>query len=463
MRQNYARSKLPGLSSDFFCPCKHFLLSRLAFLVYPVLHTRNSSSISPRSRFHIQPHNPIANISERALVLIVGTIQFINIVDFMMVMPLAPDFATELGIPTAHIGWIGGSYTAAAAIAAIVGASFIDRFDRRRAIVIAMLGLAFGTAAGAFATGFYSLLAARMVAGIFGGPASSLAVAMIIDQIPPARRGRALGAVMGAFSAASILGVPAALELARLGSWQLPFVTVASTGLLVAIGAWFLLPPMMPSHSGPVGTAKLKQFLSFFTRRAALWAYATTAAGMFAAFLIIPNISAFVQFNLRYPREHLGMLYLVGGAASFFAMRLAGRLTDRYGSTPVATGGTLLLVITIYLGFYSANALVPVLTIFVGFMVAMSIRNIATTTLTTRVPGNHERAGFMSINSAVQNVASALGAIVSSLLLETSKSGALTGMPVVALLAMLFAAASPFLIHAVHNQVKRSENTAPDR
>lgn len=381
----------------------------------------------------------------------------------MMVMPLAPDFATELGIPTAHIGWIGGSYTAAAAVAAILGASFIDRFDRRRAITVAMLGLAIGTAAGAFATGFYSLLVARMVAGIFGGPASSLAVAMIIDQIPPARRGRALGAVMGAFSAASILGVPVALELARVGSWQLPFVAVASTGLLISVGAWIWLPPMMPNQEGPIGRAKLEQFLSFFTRRAALWAYATTAAGMFAAFLIIPNISAFLQFNLGYPREHLGMLYLVGGIASFFAMRLAGRLTDHYGSTPVAAGGTALLVAIIYLGFYAANPWLPVLTIFVGFMVAMSIRNISTTTLTTQVPANHERAGFMSINSAVQNISSALGAIVSSLLLETTNSGALTGMSSVALLAMLFAAASPFLVHRVHRQVMRSDKAARER
>jgi hypothetical protein len=33
-----------------------------------------------------------------------------------------------------------------------------------------------------------------------------------------------MGAVMGAFSLASVLGVPASLELARLGGWRFPFL-----------------------------------------------------------------------------------------------------------------------------------------------------------------------------------------------------------------------------------------------
>ena len=53
--------------------------------------------------------------SERMVVLLVAAVQFVNILDFMMVMPLGPDFAAALGIPTSHIGMIGGSYTLAAA------------------------------------------------------------------------------------------------------------------------------------------------------------------------------------------------------------------------------------------------------------------------------------------------------------------------------------------------------------
>ena len=139
-----------------------------------------------------------------------------------MVMPLGPDFARALGISTAHLGLIAGSYTAAAAVAGIVGARFLDRFDRRKALGVAIFGLVTGTAAGALAQGLASLVIARAIAGAFGGPATSIALSIIADVVPPARRGRAMGAVMGAFSVASVLGVPLGLRLAQRGRLAAP-------------------------------------------------------------------------------------------------------------------------------------------------------------------------------------------------------------------------------------------------
>src|SRR6266849_10569448 len=90
---------------------------------------------------------------ERTVVLLVAAVQFVNILDFVMVMPLGPDFAAALGIPSSRLGMIGGSYTAAAAVAGLAGAMFLDRFDRRPALGIAMLGLVVGTALGGLSGG----------------------------------------------------------------------------------------------------------------------------------------------------------------------------------------------------------------------------------------------------------------------------------------------------------------------
>lgn len=399
-------------------------------------------------------------LSERALILIVGTIQFINIIDFMMVMPLGPDFAHALGIATSHIGVLGASYSGAAALSALLLVGVLDRYDRRTVVTISMLGLAAGTAAGAFATDMHSLLAARLLAGLFGGPATSMAITLIIDQVAVERRGRALGAVMGAFSAASVLGVPAALELARLGGWRMPFIVVSLLGAGVAIAAYFLLPPLR----GHVPAARQRpawEFLTLFTRSTPLLAYSATGIAMLAGFLIIPNISAFVQFNLDYPREHLGLLYLAGGGASFFTMRAAGRYVDRYGSVPVAWAGTGLLLICLWFGFVWRVWQLPVLAIYILFMVAMSTRNIASTALISHVPQNYERAGFMSVNSAVQNLAAALGAGIAALMLGTQPGGALTGMGAVGLLAMACAATVPLLLSKIQRRVPANTAVAP--
>ena len=77
-------------------------------------------------------------ISERKLVFLIGSGQFILTLDFTRVLPLGPDFAKPLGIPASKLGMLGGSYSAAVAVAGIAGAFFLDRSDRRRAYSAAL-------------------------------------------------------------------------------------------------------------------------------------------------------------------------------------------------------------------------------------------------------------------------------------------------------------------------------------
>ena len=88
------------------------------------------------------------------------------------------------------------------------------------------------------------MLLSRVLAGTFGGPATSVAMSILTDAVPPERRGRAIGKVMGAFAVAAVVGVPVGLELARLGGWQLPFFVISSLGVVVAFGVAAVMPPM---------------------------------------------------------------------------------------------------------------------------------------------------------------------------------------------------------------------------
>jgi predicted MFS family arabinose efflux permease len=388
--------------------------------------------------------------SERAILFLVGAVQFVNILDFMMVMPLGPDFAKSLGIPLSSIGLVGGAYTASAAIAGFAGAFFLDRFDRRTALGVALVGLVVGTAAGGLAVGLSSLMAARVIAGAFGGPASSLALSIVADVVPAERRGKALGAVMSAFSVSSVLGVPAGLELARLGGWRTPFFVVAALGLLITIRAVVLLPPLRGHLQRMDEHPPLRALVARPVVRAS---YAVTAATMVAGFLLIPNMSSFIQGNQHYPRERLGFLYLVGGGLTFGTMRLAGRLVDRHGVMPVAAGATLALVVITgaWIGFPTSP--IPVVVLFAAFMVANSSRNVAYNALVTRVPKPEERARFMSIQSTVQHLSGAAGAGISASLLSESPDGALIGLGTVAALSATLSLMVPVLMARVLGQL----------
>ncbi|HZS35519.1 MAG TPA: MFS transporter [Polyangia bacterium] len=408
------------------------------------------------------PNPPRFN--ERTIVFLVGAVQFVNILDFVMVMPLGPDFAAALSIPESKLGLVAGSYTAAASISGIIGSYFLDRFDRRSALGVAMLGLVAGTAAGGLATGLPSLLLARVIAGVFGGPATSLAFSIIADVIPPERRGKAMGAVMGAFSVAQVLGVPAGLWLAQGGRWWLPFFVVAGLGLVIIVASIFLLPPLrLHLESRAPDAASLSSLSSLLARPIVRASYLMTATVMMAGFLVIPNIAAYVQKNLHYPRSELDRLYLAGGVASFLSLRIVGAMVDRFGSFRVGSIGSLLLGAVLYLGFYDYPRGLPVMALFIAFMIAMAFRNVSYSTLTSKVPEPIERARFMSIQSSVQHGASALGAIVSSRVLVTLPGGALGGMSRLTAISIALTALLPAFLFRVERAVQRraAESAAP--
>ncbi|WP_438010881.1 MFS transporter [Sorangium sp. So ce321] len=402
--------------------------------------------------------------SERSIIFLVAAVQFINILDFVMVMPLGPDFAVALGISISQIGLIGGSYTAAAAVSGLAGAFFLDRFDRRSALAVSMLGLVVGTAAGGLATGLPSLMAARVLAGAFGGPATSVSFSIVADVIPPERRGKAMGVVMGAFSVASVLGIPAGLELARRGGFPLPFFAVAALGLLVAGLAIFLLPSMRGHLAGerPSGGA-LRELRALIGRPIVMLSFATTAIVTVASFLVIPNISAYVQYNLGYPRERLGLLYFVGGLVSFAAMRAVGPLVDRFGSFQTGTVGAAVLAAVLYAGFFSYVPGLPVLWIFIVFMLGMTFRNVSYNTLTSKVPRPAERARFTSIQSAVQHMAAALASFASARMLHELPDRRLDGMPTVAALSIAFTLLFPVLFLGIERRVAVAAAAAAQR
>jgi predicted MFS family arabinose efflux permease len=401
----------------------------------------------------------MVNLSERRVVFLVGAVQFINILDFTMVMPLGPDFARALAIPTSELGKIVAGYGQAAAVAGFLGSFFLDRFDRRKALAVAMLGLVAGTLAGGLARDLGGLTLARIIAGAFGGPATSLAYAVIADVIPPERRGKAMGSVMGAFSVAQVLGVPAALVVSQRFGWSVPFFAVAAGGALVALGAIFLLPPLTIHLSAPQPerAATLGELLS---RPTVLYSYAMTATLMVTGFLLIPNIPSYILHNLGYPRGHFQYLLAVGGTASFITLRLVGRLVDRFGSFPVGSVGVALSLPILYVYFVRPPSPAPVMLLYVSFMVALGARNVAYNALTTKVPRAHERARFLSLQSTVYHATAGAASWLSTSFLRQLPDGRLQGIPNLALVSMALGATLPLLLWIVESRVRREATPA---
>lgn len=395
-----------------------------------------------------------SSISESRVILIAALIQFINVCDFMMVMPLGPDFASALAIPMDSIGIIAGSYTLSAAFFGIVAAFFIDRFRRRSAILFCLAGLILATALGAIVWSEASMIVARILAGAFGGPLTAAGIALIADCIPPEKRGSAMGKVMGGFALASVFGVPMGLELSRQFSWHAPFISTAMLGVVVWVFALRSLPAYPPKNSDTSAHAIIQDIRLLLSQRITLYSFFMTGIIMMSGFMIIPNISAYLQFNLGIEREYIGVLYLVGGITSFFGMRLSGRLIDTWSSMRTMWLFTLLYVLVLVAGFIMIPVIVPITLIFVVFMVSMTGRGVASQTLTSKVPAPQLRGAFLSLQSTVTHLATSLGAGYSTYMLSSDTKGALIGMPVIAITAIILAMVAPFLYLAIERRMR---------
>ena len=397
--------------------------------------------------------------SEHFLILLVAAVQFINVLDFMLVMPLGPDFAKGLGIPTSSLGLVSGSYAAAAALVGFFGASFLDRFDRRKALAVAICGLVLGTAAGALAQGLTTMILARIVAGAFAGPATSIALSIVADVVPPERRGRAMSVVMGGFSLASIFGVPLGLQLSVWFGWRVPFLGVAGLGIVVVLAALARMPSLTGHLERADKMKPLDRMLSLWGDSTVRLALLASSLVFIAAFILIPNITAHLLQNFHYPRTRLSWAYAVGGTVSLFVIIAAGRAVDRRGPVLVSTIGTFVFAVALTLGFIAPDRWfhLPIFALFAIFMSAMTLRNISVQALSTRVPRLHERAGYMSLQSMSQHMSSAVGAFISSQLLRNTPDGRLAGVDVISTLSLVLAFSLPPLLAVIVRRVKARE------
>lgn len=419
--------------------------------------------------------------SERRVILLLAAVQFVNILDFMMPSPLGPRFAAELGIETSSLGLVVASYTLAAGAAGLMGAFFLDRFDRRPALAFSLGGLAIGTAGAAFAWNLETLVLARVIAGAFGGPATSLAMAIIADLVPVSRRGRALGTVMMAFSLASVFGVPMGLVLAGWGSWHTPFVVTGALCLVAAFAARTQLPALRGHiRDVPADQARremIESFRALLTDPAVRLSYGMALVSAFGAFMLIPNIAVFVQNNFGYPEALLSILYGTGGIASLLVLRPLGKLVDRIGSFPISLGGSIGYAIVCWACFVALppwiRALcaeqedvagvpfswgwVVVTTLFVLFMLTSNARNVAFGTLSSRVPPAALRARYQSLSSMVQHVGLAAGGLMGPVLLSSEEDGSLVGIDRVAWLSIATLLVVPWLMRLVERLVDQRD------
>ncbi len=382
------------------------------------------------------PEQPV--VREWAILLVLAGVQISHILDFMILMPLGPQFMRMFGVGPTQFGFLVSVYTFSSAAVGFAAAFFIDRFDRKKALLVLYACFAGTTLLAVSSQSYLTLLAARALAGAFGGVLSAIVFAIVGDLIPERRRGAALGVVMSAFSIAATAGVPISLYLANHFTWRAPFLFIAGLCLV----GWVSVAWMLPRMRGHLRAARerhpLEQARAVFRDPNHLKVFLFSAMLFFSGFAVIPFISPFMVSNVGVPEKDLPLLYLLGGVLTLIVVRLAGRLTDLHGKHRMFTlmaglSAVAILVLThlprvpIYFAILSSAFLMAMLS--GRFVPAMAL---ITSSVTPRLRGS-----FMSFNSSVQGFASGTASFGASLLIGRDAAGELTHYGTVGVLAVV--------------------------
>lgn len=372
---------------------------------------------------------------QRIILAILASVQFTSIVDFMVVMPLGPQLERTLGLNPTQFGMIVSAYAFAAGLAGLAASSVLDRFARKPAFLVLYTGFLAGTLACGFAATYTGLLIARFFTGAFGGVLGGMSMAIIGDVFPEERRGSATGALMSAFALASVFGVPLGLELGLRYDWHAPFLVLALLGLPFLFLAASILPRLDAHLARATQGNALTRFRETYTHPNHIRAFGLTITMMFGSFSVVPYISPYLVSKVGLADKDLRFVYATGGLLTLVGAPLIGRLSDRFGKLRIyRTVAPLAAVMTIVISNLPPVPLATVLVCFGGMMLCNAGRMIPAMAMITSSVEAHRRGGFQGANSAIQHMASGVGAAVSGLILKNLSPGTLDAYPVVGLM-----------------------------
>lgn len=338
---------------------------------------------------------------------------FVDVVGLLMVIPLLPFYAVDLGGAGFIVGVLVSAYAVAQLISAPLWGRFSDRYGRRPAL---LAGLGFSAVAYlvfSFAGSILMLFVSRLIQGA-GGGITGVVQAYVTDATEPEHRARSLGWI----SAATNLGVaigPVFGSLAYAWGHAAPGLIAAGLCLLNMLFAWRFLREShdvtaFAQSSVPVrGSREAVLGVLLHTSEPAsrlIWIYAI-AMGAFQGMTAILALFLAVRFGVT--EQSIGYYFMYIGAISVLARAgILGPVVDRFGEARLSRFGIIVLALGL--------ATIPLAHGVVGLALSVALVPIGTaftfpciTALLSRVISRHECGLYMGVQQTFGGVARVIG------------------------------------------------------
>lgn len=406
---------------------------------------------------HTAIHEPIPFSGyQKFVIFLLAITQFTVILDFMVMAPLGDMLMKSLSMNPSQFGVAVSAYAFSAGISGLLTAGFADKFDRKKLLLFFYGGFILGTVFCGVASSYPLLVAARIMAGIFGGVIGSISAAIVADLFNLQQRGRVMGYVQMGLGASQVLGVPVGLYVANYWGWNSPFLVIAALALLVALAIVLRLHPVTAHLSMQRQTSALNHLLSTVAKADYRIGYTATAMLSIGGFLMMPFGSAFAVNNLGIGQDQLPVFFMLNGVCTLVVMPLMGRLADsidKYTLFLIASFWMMILVVC-----YTNLGPTPfwlALALNIAMMIGIIGRMVPSMALMSAIPAMQDRGAFMSINSSLQQIAGGLAAAVGGMIIiQPDKHGPIQHYDWLGYIMVVISSVSLLLVYRVSRMMK---------
>ena len=160
------------------------------------------------------------------------------------------------------MGWVVTGYLLVFAVGIPLYGRVADLYSLRRTFSLGLLGLAAGSVVCAFAPSLTTLVAGRVLQAAGAAAIPALGFASIAKLLPPGQRGAALGLLSSSVGVGAAIGPVAGGFIAGIAGWQSLFFVTLVLALVLAVGAWRVLPDAVSDH--PAAPSNLLEALHQF-------------------------------------------------------------------------------------------------------------------------------------------------------------------------------------------------------
>jgi len=370
---------------------------------------------------HVRAYQQEHHVSEehstgggRPLLAVLGFLSFAAVYNGLVMSPVLEPLAREFGISTGTAGLVAAAYGAPGIAVAVLAGPYSDRIGRKPFLVVgpAIMGLA--TLAAAVAPSFGLIVAARICSGIGSAVIFPNVNATVADTFPFRERGRAIAAVIGMNTMASVAGVPIAGIVSEATSWR---VSVGIVGAL-SIAAAAVLLLRLPNVQGTNREARIRALYALILRdRSAVAAIASSFLGALYWFTWATYLVVFFQRTFALSEGLAATVALTQGLGVLIGSQIGGRLGDRLGHRRIVAGSivisaSLLFLVTNLPLSLVATALLNLL--LSGVIGARFATNNAL--MTEQVP--EARGTMLAVSASVASLAIVVGATAGGLMVD---------------------------------------------